>query len=140
MSREPPTHNAIWVRELAAELKLEGHSVRRLLTQAGLETRELNAEGARIPFSKHAAFFELAAKATGDNCLGLHFGSTRDVCDAGLLGYVGISSPTVADVINNFSRYQRLYSDAIQTEMSELEDWASRSKALGCPPRRAAEA
>jgi AraC-like DNA-binding protein len=122
------------VRQLAAHLKLKGQPVKSLLAQAGLEARAINAEGARIPFDKYAAFFELAAEAIGDDCLGLHFGSTRDVRDAGLLGYVGLSSPTVAHVINNLSRYRRVFSDAVEIETGDLEEsgrlsWAFRASA-----------
>ena len=81
-----PSHDAVWVRQLAAELKIKGHPAKNLLAQVGVEARTINAEGARIPFDKYAAFFELAAEATGDDCLGLSFGSTRDVRDVGLLG------------------------------------------------------
>jgi AraC-like DNA-binding protein len=112
----------VWARQLAAELKLKGHPAKRLMAQAGLDERSLNAEGARIPFDKYAEFFELAAEATGDTCLGLHFGQTRDARDAGLIGYVGLSSPTVADAINNISRYRRVFSDAIEIEAGDFEE------------------
>ncbi len=92
MPRSSIKHDAVWVRQLAAELKLRGHPVKRLLAQVGLDERSLNADGARIPFAKHAAFFELAAEVTEDGCLGLHFGQTRNTRDAGLIGYVGLGS------------------------------------------------
>jgi AraC-like DNA-binding protein len=135
------SHDAVWVRELAADLKLKGHPVKRLLAQAGLDARAINAEGARIPFDRYAAFFELAAEATGDDCLGLNFGQTRDVRDAGLIGYVGLSSPTVLDVIKNISRYRRVFSDAVEIETDELEErgrlsWGFRVTA----PRRIIQA
>ncbi len=95
MSRPSPKHDAVWARQFAAELKLRGHPAKRLLAQVGLHERSLNTDGARIPFAKHAAFFELAAEVTRDGCLGLHFGQTRDTRDAGLIGYVGLSSPTL---------------------------------------------
>ena len=134
MPNASPKHDAVWVRELAAELKLKGHPVKRLLAQAGLDARAINAEGARIPFDKYAAFFELAAEATGDDCLGLHFGQTRDMRDAGLIGYVGFSSPTVLDMINNLNRYRRVFSDAVEIETGELEErgrlgWGFRATA-----------
>ena len=122
MSRPSPKHDAVWAQQLAAELKLKGHSVKRLLAQVGLNERGLNAEGARIPFDKYATFFELAAEATGDTCLGLHFGQTRDARDTGLIGYVGLSSPTVADAIKNISRYRRVFSDAIEVDAGDLEE------------------
>jgi len=122
LSHPSPKHDAVWARQLAAELKLRGHPAKRLLAQVGLEERSLNADGARIPFAKHAAFFELAAEATRDGCLGLHFGQTRDTRDAGLIGYVGLSSPTLMDAIKNMCRYRRVSSDALEVEIDALEE------------------
>ncbi len=73
MSRPSLKHDAVWARQLAAELRLRGHPAKRLLAQFGLDERSLNAERARISTAKYAAFFELAADVTGDSCLGLHF-------------------------------------------------------------------
>jgi AraC-like DNA-binding protein len=112
----------VWARQLAAELKRRGHPAKRLLAQVGLNERNLNADGARIPFTKHAAFFDLAAEVTRDGCLGLHFGQTRDTRDAGLIGYVGLSSPTLMDAIKNISRYRRVFSDALEIEIDALEE------------------
>jgi AraC-like DNA-binding protein len=92
------------------------------LTQVGLDERSLNADGARISTAKYAAFFELAAEVTGDGCLGLHFGQTRDTRDAGLIGYVGLSSPTLMDAIKNLTRYRRVSSDALEIEIDALEE------------------
>ena len=122
MPRSSIKHDAVWVRQLAAELKLRGHPAKRLLAQVGLHERSLNTDGARIPFAKHAAFFELAAEVTRDGCLGLHFGQTREMRDTGLLGYVGLSSPTLMDAIKNISRYRRVFSDAVEFEIDALEE------------------
>jgi AraC-like DNA-binding protein len=122
LPRPSPKHDAVWARQLFGELKLKGHPAKRLLTEAGLDERSLNSEGARIPFDKYADFFELAAEATSDACLGLHFGQTRDARDAGLIGYVGLSSPKVADAINNISRYRRVFSDAVEIEAGDFEE------------------
>jgi AraC-like DNA-binding protein len=112
----------VWARQLAAELKLRGHPAKRLLAQVGLGERSLNADGARISFAKHAAFFELAAEVTRDGCLGFHFGQTRETRDAGLIGYVGLSSPTLMDTIKNLARYRRVFSDAVEIEIDALEE------------------
>ena len=110
MIHQSPKHDAVWARQLADELKLQGHPVKDLLAQVGLHERALNADGARIPIAKCAALFELAAEVTGDGCLGLHFGQTRETRDAGLIGYVGLSSPTAMEFIKNLSRYRRVYN------------------------------
>jgi hypothetical protein len=85
-----------------------------------LHERALIVEGGRIPIAKYAAFFELAADGTGDVFPGLHFGQTRDTRDSGLIGYIGLSSPTVMEVIENTKRYCRVLSEAVEIETSEL--------------------
>ena len=112
MPRPSPKHDAVWARQLAADLKRRGHPAKRLLAQVGLDERSLNAEVASIPTAKYAAFFELAAEVTGDGCLGLRFGQTRETRDAGLIGYVGLSSPTLIDAIKNVSRLVRAIPQA----------------------------
>jgi len=114
-------HGAIWVRQLAAELDQKGHRADRLLRKVGLNRKELAREDARIPFARHAAFFELAAAETENATLGFDFGRTRDTRDAGLIGYVGLSSPTVIDALKNFARYRRVFSDAAAIDADGLE-------------------
>ena len=85
-------------------------SKHQLLTRAGISERALQAKDARIPFTKNAAFFELAAEATDDSNLGFEFAQSRDTGDAGLLGYVGLNSPTVKDALKNLSRHRHVMS------------------------------
>jgi AraC-like DNA-binding protein len=113
---------AIWVRQLAEELAKQGYPVRQLLTQAGISERALQGKDARIPFTKNAAFFEFAAEATENSNLGLEFAQSRDTRDAGLLGYVGLNSPTVKDALKNLSRYRHVMSDALEINVDELEN------------------
>jgi hypothetical protein len=75
---------------------------------------------ARTPFTKDAAFFELAAEATDNSNLGFEFAQSRDTGDAGLLGYLGLNSPTVKDALKNLSRYRHVMSDALR---STLTNW-----------------
>lgn len=115
-------HNALWVRQLAEQLKTGGLPVKALLAEARIEPRSLNAEDSRLPFDQIATFFEQAAGAVGDSCLGFHFGQSRDPRDVGLLGYIGLSSPTVRDALCNIARYTRVFSDAVAIEPEALED------------------
>ena len=121
MALIPPKHDAVWVRELVAELRERGHPVERLLAEVGLSESRINVDGARVSFAKHAAIFELAAETTGDDHLGLHFAETRETRNAGLIAYVGISSSNLFDTITNLSRYSRVFSDAVEIQTDELE-------------------
>lgn len=122
MSRSTsPTNLAVWVRQLAAELRSQGYPVADLLAEAGLSEDDLAPHDARIPFVKHAAFFELAAKATGDSCLGFHFAQTRSLRDAGLVGYLGLASPILLDGLKNLARYMHVASEAVTISIDALE-------------------
>lgn len=131
MARVPPEHHPVWVRQLAAELKSLGHPAEDLLAQVGLTAADLSRDHAPIPFARHAAFFELAARVTGDDCLGLHFAQTREMRDAGVVGYVGLASPTLSDAYKNISRYVRVASNAtvLSTDLldsqGEVHWWVS---------------
>ena len=111
---------AVWVRQLAEELAKQGYPVTQLLTQAGLSERALQGKDARVAFTKNAAFFELAAEATDNSNLGLEFAQSRDTRDAGLLGFVGLNSPTVKHALKNLSRYRHVMSDALEINVDEL--------------------
>ena len=130
---------AIWARQLAEELAKQGHPVRELLAQAGLAERDLQEKDARISFLKDAAFFELAAEVTDNSNLGFEFAQSRDIRDAGLIGFVGLNSPTINDTLKNFSHYRRVMSDALEIDVDELEKngtmrWWRRG--LGSPRSR----
>jgi len=115
-------HDAVWTRQLAEELRRRGAAVGRILAEAGLTDRALNAEDARVPFTRSAAFFELAAAGVNDARLGLHFAQTRDARDGGLLAYVGLSSATVGDAIKNISRYRKVANDATEMDIGALDE------------------
>jgi len=121
MTSTSPKHDAVWARELVADLKSRGRDVEGLLAEVGLRESSLTGDGARISFAKHVALFERAADILGDDRLGLHFGQTRDTRDAGLLGYIGLSSATLSDAIANLSRYRRVFSDAMDVRIDDLE-------------------
>ena len=114
--------NAVWARQLTDELKRRNEPVSDALASSGLSEQSLNSADGHVPFMKVAAFFEHAAEVTNNPILGLQFAQSRDVRDAGLIGFVGLSSPTVADFIINLSRYQRVFSDAAGLDISQLRD------------------
>jgi len=80
----------------------------------------LQGKDARTSCAKNATFFEIAAEVTGNSNLGLQFGQCRDTRDAGLIGYVGLHSPTAAEALKNLSRYCRVMSDALTVDIGNL--------------------
>jgi AraC-like DNA-binding protein len=126
--------SAVWARQLVEKLKVEGHPTKSILAEAGIDPRVLNTTGAMLPFERIATLFERASEVSGDDCLGFRFAQSRDVRDAGLLGYIGLSSPTVLAALRNLERYSRVFSDAIEFQSGELEEtgilgWRFRASA-----------
>ena len=94
----------------------------------GTRTRSCDALGLKrsafsnpdrfIANATFAQLFEDAARATGDECFGLHFGENFDVRDIGTLAYVVLNSPTIADAIRNLERYHRIHNDGAEVSFS----------------------
>jgi AraC-like DNA-binding protein len=65
-----------------------------------------------IPCSVFARILEEAARATGDECFGLHFGERFNPKNIGSLVYAVLNSPTVAVADAQVARYLKLYNQA----------------------------
>ena len=70
-----------------------------------------NAEGF-IPCAVFAGILEEAARATGDDCFGLHFGERFNPKNIGPLAYAVLNSPTVGEADAQVARYIKLYNQA----------------------------
>ena len=69
--------------------------VDKVLRAAGLDRVVLSQSEGFIPTAAFALVLEEAARASGDNCFGLHFGERFEPKDIGALTYVVLNSPTV---------------------------------------------
>jgi AraC-like DNA-binding protein len=114
-------HGAIWAADLIDDLVGNGVSKQNLLKGTGLNPNAIKLEKARAPFESIARLFENAAQITNDDILGLHLGQKRNFKRGGVLSYVGISSPTVADFLKNIACYRRVFSNAIEVSIDNLE-------------------
>ena len=106
------------------ELRRQVLDVERIVTEAGLDMREINLEEGRIPFLKHAALLEIAAHETGDDYFGLHIAKQVDPRDLGALGYIGLSSQTLGDALRNLERYLATITESFRIELSLDDDFA----------------
>ena len=59
-----------------------------------------------------ARILEEAARATGDDCFGLHFGERFNPKNIGPLAYTALNSPTVGEADAQVARYIKLYNQA----------------------------
>ena len=70
-----------------------------------------------IPCSVFARILEEAARATGDDCFGLHFGERFNPKNIGPLAYAALNSPTVGEADAQVARYIKLYNQAGQASV-----------------------
>lgn len=90
---------------LLTESGVDAHAV---LTEAGIDSAVLEDADARIPFHNNVQMLEVAARHSGNDCLGLLLGAAISSKNIGVLGYVANSSSTVFNAIAHVQRYYRV--------------------------------
>lgn len=115
-----PLHMTRFVAPLLHYVSDRGAGADALLSASGISSRQLDGDDARVPFARIADLFERAADLLKDDCLGFHFGQTLEARDAGMIGYVGLSSASLFDTLLNLERYRRVYSDAVEVDTGRL--------------------
>jgi len=82
----------------------------RILHEAGLQRSLLAKPDGFIATTAFAGVLTEAARATGDDCFGLHFGEQFDPRDLGALHYVVLNSPNIVSAIGNVVRYLHIHN------------------------------
>ena len=116
--------NAAWARQVVELLEARGQPSLAILREVGLDPKELQPNGARIPYVKHAKLLEAAARRLEDPIFGLHFGASVDMLEAGVLAYVATNSPDLGQAIRNLLTYFRLGSDGARASLEVEGDLA----------------
>ena len=109
-----PMVDVVWAKQAHDLLAQAGRPTTDALRQAGIERAKIETPGGRIPYAQHAALLEAAAADLADDLLGLRFGLTRDLRDAGLIAYVALNSANFADAVRNLERYLRVFTEGFQ--------------------------
>jgi len=115
---------AVWARRVAERLDARGRASSMILREVGLDPKQIRQEDARIPYAKHAALIEAAARHLDDPCFGLHFGSSMDFLDVGAIAYVAVNSPNLGRAIENFLTYSRLASEGARARLDRVDHLA----------------
>ena len=100
----------------------------QLLSTLGLKRSIFAKPDGFIASSSFTRILEEAARATGDDCFGLHLGESFDPRDLGTLAYVVLNSPTTAVAMQNIERYLRIHNEA--ANVSFTIDGATGAPAL----------
>jgi len=97
---------------LIETIEAAGGSPDQILQTCGVNRSILSKPEGFIPCSIFAEILREAAKATGDDCFGLHFGERFDPKNIGPLVYVALNSPTIGAGIENVRRYLHVYNSS----------------------------
>jgi AraC-like DNA-binding protein len=112
-----PTVDARWAGLTADRLRDAELEFEAVLYEAGLRLADVADADARIPFRKHAALLEIAARELGDPLFGLHLGARIHPKRAGLLGAVLLGASTVEDALLSLVRYLRVLGEGVALEV-----------------------
>src|SRR5512141_1428967 len=90
---------------LLKAIEAAGGNPDQILAAFGLDRSVFVKSEGFIPCSIFAGILRETARATGDDCFGLHFGESFNPKNIGPLVYVALTSPTIASGIQNVERY-----------------------------------
>ena len=99
---------------LLEAIEAAGAKPDQVLEASGVKASMLTQGDGFIPCVLFARLLEEAARATGDDCFGLHFGERFNPKNVGPLTYVVLNSPSVGLADQQVARYLKLYNQAAQ--------------------------
>jgi hypothetical protein len=82
-----------------------------LCAEAGIDPADLADPDARVPVAASDDLLERVAARLADDALGLSLAGVRDTDTYGVPGLLVLSSPTLADGLEQAFRYQRIWDD-----------------------------
>ncbi|MDP5218657.1 AraC family transcriptional regulator ligand-binding domain-containing protein [Ruegeria sp. 2205SS24-7] len=121
MPSTSPRHGAVYAKELAIDLLARGYKPRQVFDGTGISPDIIHQEKPFVAFEAIASFFEHAVELTGEDTLGFDRGAQREMRRSGVICYVGMAAPTVLDFIKNVARYRRVFSDAVEIDVDQLD-------------------
>ena len=116
-----PSHGAIFALALVEELEILDFTPEQIVGNTGINLKPLDSDEPKMRFDKLALLFERAAELTRDDLLGFRHGKNRNLRLAGMVAYIGLSAATVRDCLHSISRYMRIFSDALELDVSRLD-------------------
>jgi AraC-like DNA-binding protein len=108
---------------LVEAIEAAGQDPAKVLDPLGLDRRVLSDPHGFIPAADFARALEEAARATGDECFGLHFGQNYHPKNLGPLAYVVLNSPTMGVAFENVARYLRVHNTAAEVSFVVGQQW-----------------
>jgi AraC-like DNA-binding protein len=109
---------------LIEALEAAGQDPAEILRSVGLDHRSFADPHGIVPTADFARILDEAARATGDECFGLHFGEHYHPKNAGPVMYVVLNSPTFGVGFQNVARYLKILNSAVAVSFVRGEKWA----------------
>jgi AraC-like DNA-binding protein len=120
-------HEARWAATVVNDLKRRGRPVDGILREVGLTLADIADPQNAIPYRAYIGLIERAATALGDASYGLRLGTTLEIRDTGLLGFLALNSPTLMQAFTNFRRYHRVVGEGLDAMFEQdSTDYALR--------------
>ena len=106
---------------LTGAIRAAGGNPDRVVRAIALDPSIFAKLDGSIPCSDFARLLDEAARATGDDCFGLHFGERYQPKAIGALVYVVLNSPSIRAGFENVVRYLHVHNEAAMTSL-EVEE------------------
>ncbi|MDR3415505.1 MAG: AraC family transcriptional regulator [Nevskia sp.] len=102
---------------LAALLDRRGAGLAQVCARVGVDPRMLSRPEARLPVRQFVELLEEAARASGDDAIGMHLGQCQGPASFGPLADAALHAPDVAAAIANVSRYFFVHQEGADLEL-----------------------
>jgi AraC-like DNA-binding protein len=96
----------------------KGIDPKSLCAAIGIDPKMLEMPDSRVTGETNRAMWHELVKLTGDDNIGLHIGETFNLAMIGIVGYVLFNCQTFRQVLENLSRYTRLFSQGTYIHFS----------------------
>lgn len=116
------TTSSSWATGIVKSLELAGLDCAALFKQLGLDFAALQDPDARFPQDDMTRLWRLAVEQSGNPAIGLNMGKVVRPASFHVVGYVLMSSPTLATGFERLVRYQRIIAEGADVIFRRLPD------------------
>ncbi len=106
----------VMLRLIYEAMKKKGLDTDAVFRRLGVNEDYVYTEQLRTPHSAQTYFWQAVEEVSGDSDIGLHLGQLLPAYKGQVLEYLFLSSPTFGEGLRRAQNYQRLLSDAANTD------------------------
>ena len=121
------TTPALYAIKLIDVLRARGSDCQALIQAAGLTARELADREQQLPIDKYLTLVKAAVGQCDGGDLGFLVGEHTGALEHGVLGYALLSSATLGESLQRYTRYQGLLGPLLQVSLARDSDTARMS-------------